>query len=108
MIDLDLKIDFPSAPDVDQVVTAEMHRAGADIQSRIRARWPVKTGRSRAGWDFQPLPVGFEIENDVRYVAFIKGGSAIIEGILDDVSDQTAERLAESLPDSMLAEVKDG
>ena len=106
MLDLRLDLNFPTAPDVDLVVRDELHAAGSDAERDIERRWPVDTGRSRTGWTLQPTPDGFVLENPTSYTAFVKGGPAIVDDVLNRVTEATAERLAESLPHSILAEVK--
>ena len=108
MLDLEIEFVVPKAPRVDEAALDEMHRAGRATEKGIRTNWPVKTGRSRAAWKLTQTTDGFELDNQVRYAGFVKGGDKIIDDVLTRVTDETAEALAESLPDSILAEVKNG
>jgi len=91
-----------------EVVEQRLHDAGRSIHGELRARWPIKTGKSMRAWNLILQPGGFTLENNVRYTGFIKGGSAIIDSTLDAVAKQTAEQIAQQLPAAMLNEAKDG
>ena len=106
MIDLRLDVNFPTAPPVDAVTVSELHRAGADAERDIEARWPVATGTSRRGWTLDRTREGFTLRNPTPYTAYVRGGEAIVDTALTTVTEAAAERLAKSLPNSILAEVK--
>ena len=108
MLDLRLDIDFGTGPDVLETVTAELHQAGTDAERDIEAAWPFVTGRSRRGWTLRRTREGFDLDNSTPYTAFVKGGEAIVDRVLGDVTRETVERLADSLPPAILAEVNNG
>ena len=105
MLDLRLDIDLGTGPDVLETVTAELHQAGTDAERDIEAAWPFKTGRSRRGWTLRRTREGFDLVNSTPYTAFVRGGEAIVDRVLGDVTEATVERLADSLPPAILAEV---
>ena len=105
MLDLRLDIDLGTGPDVLETVTAELHQAGTDAERDIEAAWPFKTGRSRRGWTLRRTREGFDLDNSTPYTAYVKGGEAIVDRVLGDVTEATVERLADSLPPAILAEV---
>jgi len=108
MLDLRLDIDLGTGPDVLETVTAELHQAGTDAERDIEAAWPFKTGRSRRGWTLRRTRDGFDLDNSTPYTAFVKGGEAIVDRVLGDVTEATVERLADSLPPAILSEVNHG
>lgn len=45
-----------------------------DVLIQLRNRWPVVTGRSRAGWDVAPIQtpfLGYRVTNDVDYAQYV-------------------------------------
>jgi len=108
MLDLEFEFVAPKAPSVDEAALDQMHAAGVETERSIRQGWPVKTGRSRAAWRTTLTDEGFELDNETRYAAYVKGGDKLIDDVLTRVTRSTAEALADSLPESILAEVKHG
>ena len=108
MLDLRLDIDLGTGPDVRETVTAELHKAGTNAEQRIEARWPVATGRSRAGWTVRNTREGFDLTNPTPYTAYVRGGEDIVDRVLGDVTRETVDRLADSLPAAILSEVNHG
>lgn len=105
MLDLQIRLEVKPAPSVEDVTRDELVTAGAEAERRIEAQWPVDTGRSRRAWTLRPTSTGFELLNPAPYAAYVQGGAAIVDRVLENVAEETAERLAETLPPSILDEV---
>ena len=65
-------------------------------------------GPQPSSWTLRRTREGFDLVNSTPYTAFVKGGEAIVDRVLGDVTEATVERLADSLPPAILSEVNHG
>lgn len=98
------------APPVPRVVVDALQDEGKELRSELRAAWPIKTGKSRGGFDYVPTAAGYVVQNAVRYTGFIQRrgrilADTLIPDLLEQTANETAQRLAAELPSAFLNEV---
>lgn len=108
-----LKLIFdrpPPRPPVPDVVIDALQDEGRELRLELRNAWPIKTGKSRAGFDYVQTSAGYVVQNSVRYTGFIERRGAVladtlIPDLLEQTANETAQRLAAELPSAILDEV---
>jgi len=93
---------------------------GYEIIKRIRAKWPVDTGTSRAAWNFvssnQPGDVSITLENPMHYSSFVhyrgspkaKGrhGDWLTPSVYEELIPRIWAELQDRIVSSMIREVE--
>ena len=93
---------------------------GYEIIKRVRDKWPVDTGTSRAAWNFvssnQPGDVSITLENPMWYASFVhyrgspkaKGrhGDWLVPAVYEELIPQVWAELQERIVRSMIREVE--